>query len=223
MSRREIFWALLPGVALAALGVWAFAELLEGLLEQEDLYVADQPLVDWLVAHRVPWLTALLTAVTNAFGPVILPILVGLGCLIWWWRTRRWREPALLVGAMALSTLIAVIVKAIIERPRPDESLQVIPGLETSFSFPSGHTTGAATLVLVLGYLLLRRRWSRRSFLVWLSVSALVVLLVGGSRLYLGYHFLTDVAAGACLGVIALGAVVTVDRWLDLRESSRLA
>jgi len=42
--------------------------------------------------------------------------------------------------------------------------------------------------------------------------------LVGGSRLYLGYHFVTDVLAGVCLGVVTLGVVVAASRRLDLRQ-----
>jgi undecaprenyl-diphosphatase len=48
--------------------------------------------------------------------------------------------------------------------------------------------------------------------------SALIIALVGGSRLYLGYHFVTDVLAGASLGLVTLGLVVAISDWLDLRQ-----
>jgi undecaprenyl-diphosphatase len=137
---------------------------------------------------------------------------------VWAKVSGAWRDPLLLVLAMVMSTLIAVVVKGIVARPRPADDLQVMPGLETSYSFPSGHTTGAATLVLVTGYLLWRHRRGFRSLAVWAAASAVIVILVGGSRLYLGYHFVTDVLAGACLGVVTLGMVVAVSRWLDLRR-----
>ncbi|WNM27728.1 phosphatase PAP2 family protein [Demequina capsici] len=210
--------ATLPGLLIAALGMWVFAALLEGLLEKGDLYVVDQPVVDWLAAHRQPWLTGLLTAVTDTFGPVILPVAVGVGGVVWGVVTGRWREPVLLVAAMAVSIKLALVLKTLVGRPRPADSLQVVPGLESSASFPSGHTTAAATLVLVLGYLMLRRRWSAHALLWWAVISVVVVGTVASSRLYLGYHFVTDVMAGACLGVVALGGVIVVDRWLDLWE-----
>jgi len=213
--------ALVPGVALAGLGVLAFAEVLDNLIDRDDIFVIDRPVLDALASVRTPWLTTLMTWVTNAFGPVILPILVAAGCAIWAGVTRRWRDPALLVAAMVVSTGIAAIVKLIVARPRPPETLQVVPGFETSFSFPSGHTTGAATLVLVVSFLLWRRHHTWRALAGWLVASALIIALVGGTRLYLGYHFATDVIAGACLGVTTLGLVVAASRWLEWRDEAR--
>ncbi|MCB2412579.1 phosphatase PAP2 family protein [Demequina sp. TTPB684] len=210
--------AVLPGLALTAAGVWAFVGVLDQFLEREDIYLVDQPALDWLIEIRTPWLTTTLTVITNAFGPVILPIVIGVACVVWARLTRAWRDPFLLAAAMVMSTVVAMTVKMLVARPRPADDLQVIPGLETSYSFPSGHTTGATTLVLVTAYLLWRRRRGRRSLAAWGLVSVVIVLIVGGSRLYLGYHFVTDVLAGACLGLVTLGLVVAASRWLDLRR-----
>ncbi len=211
--------ALAPGVLIALAGVIAFAGVLDQFLERDDLYIVDQPVLEFLADARTPWLTTSLTWVTHAFGPVILPAIIGVGCIGWYLRTREVRDPAILAGAMVLSTAIAALVKVIVERPRPEESLQVVPGFETSFSFPSGHTTGAATLVLVVAYLSWRRRHGTRALAVWAGVTTAVIVLVGGSRLYLGYHFVTDVLAGACLGLVTLGVVVAVSKWLDVRAT----
>lgn len=210
--------ALLPGLLLTAAGALAFQRVLDQFLDRDDIYLIDKPVLNWLVGVRAEWLTTVLTWVTNAFGPVVLPIFVAVACAVWVKVSGKWRDPALLVSAMAMSTVIAVVVKMIVARPRPAADLQVIPGLESSFSFPSGHTTGAATLVFVTAYLLWRRRRTGRSLAWWLVASVGIVVLVGGSRLYLGYHFVTDVLAGACLGVVTLGLVMAASRWLDLRQ-----
>lgn len=212
--------ALAPGVLISVAGVIAFAGVLDQFLERDDLYLVDEPVLEFLAEARTPWLTTLLTGVTHAFGPVILPAIISVGCLAWYLRSKDVRGPALLAGAMVLSTAIAALVKIIVERPRPEEALQVVPGFETSFSFPSGHTTGAATLVMVVAYLSWRRRHGKRALAVWAATATVVIVLVGGSRLYLGYHFVTDVMAGACLGLVTLGAVVAVSRWLDMRATA---
>ena len=219
--RSPMVRALFPGLLLTAAGVGAFVAVLNQFLEKDDLYFVDQPVLEGLARERTPWLTTVLTWVTNAFGPGILPILVGVACLAWWLATKRWRNPALLMGAMVTSTVIAFVVKAIVHRPRPPARLQVIPGLETSFSFPSGHTAGAATLVLTLAYLVWSGLRGRRRLMALAVGSVLIIALVGGSRLYLGYHFVTDVLAGACLGLVTLGLVVATSGWLDLRQRRR--
>jgi len=205
--------ALLPGLLLVILGASGFAVLLDAVLERDDLAGLDQPALEWLADHRTGWLTTVFTAITTVFGPYVLPVVVAVGCGIWGWRTHRWRDPVMLVGAMVFSTLVSTLVKALVARPRPSGELQTVPGLESSFSFPSGHTIGAATLVLVGGYLLWREARTRSAFVEWSVVSVVVVLVVAASRLYLGYHFITDVLAGVCLAVVTLGVVVGIDRW----------
>lgn len=209
--------AVLPGFVLVVAGLIAFLGILDAVLEGDDISSWDQPVLDWMVSIRTPALTDVMTFVTNMFGPVVLPIIVVIACVIWGLVSKKWRDPILLASAMVMSTVLAAIVKILVERPRPDEALQIVPGFETSFSFPSGHSTGASTLVLATGYLLWRRRGGKRSFAVWMAGTVMVIALVGGSRLYLGYHFLSDVMAGACLGLITLGLVVSASRLLDLR------
>jgi len=222
-SLPPVVRAIAPGILITVAGILAFAGVVDQVLERDDLYVVDQPVVEFLAGARAPWLTTLLTWVTHAFGPVILPAIISVGCIAWYLGKREVRDPALIAGAMVMSTALAALVKMIVERPRPDESLQVVPGFETSFSFPSGHTAGAATLVMVVAYLVWRRRGGWRALAVWAGVALVVIVVVGGSRLYLGYHFATDVLAGACLGFVTLGAVVAVSRWLDLRATATSA
>jgi|SRR5690554_5923890 len=212
--------ALLPGLVISALALWGFIEILDEVLENEAFKPLDQPLLEWLAERRSPALTTIMTVVTNIFGPVLLPVLIAVGAAAWGWRARKWVDPALLVGAMVASTAISMLVKTLIGRARPEESFQLTPGLEESFSFPSGHTTGAATLVLVTAYLAWRGRRSTRALIAWTVGAAATLVLVGGSRLYLGYHFLSDVLAGACVGLLVLGLVMCVDRSLALRSGA---
>ncbi len=84
------------------------------------------------------------------------------------------------------------IPKDIIRLPRPDVRGVTVP----TYTFPSGHTSGA---VSVWGFLamLLKRRW------LWL-LAALIIVLVGLSRVMLGYHFPGDVLGGIVTGSIFL-------------------
>ncbi len=207
------------GLLLVVAGVVAFVAILATVVEGDGLAEADQPVLRALVAARSGPVTAVLTAVSLVTGPTVLPMIVLVAALFWGWRSRSWWQPTLLAGAMVASTVLSLVSKSVVARPRPPVGTMSIPGSESTYSFPSGHTVGAATFLLVLGYLVWIRRPAVRSLVLWVVASVLGIALVAGSRLYLGYHFVTDVAAGASIGLAVLGAVVVVDRRQAVRAA----
>jgi len=116
-SAREVLASVWPGVLLVLVGVAGFALLLDAVREQDDLWRLDDPLLAWMVAHRTPVVTGVLTVVTTVSGPFVLPVLVAVGCVVWARRTGTWWEPGLLAGAMVLATLVSTVLKAAIARP----------------------------------------------------------------------------------------------------------
>ncbi|MCW2635329.1 MAG: phosphoesterase PA-phosphatase related protein [Blastococcus sp.] len=123
---------------------------------------------------------------------VFLPVLVLL------LRRRLWWTAAWLVTAVGLVSPLNLLLKHYFGRVRPDFS-QGGARLE-SLSFPSGHSSGIATLVtvaLILAWPLLGAHARRLA----LAVGVVVVLVVGLTRMWLGVHFLSDVVGGWTLGV----------------------
>jgi membrane-associated phospholipid phosphatase len=109
------------------------------------------------------------------------------------------------IAAVVISTLLAQFFKRIVfpEDLRPIAYLadnfpvHVVEGVKMNrmYSFPSGHSTAAFTIALVLAHMVNKRIWS--------IILPLLALLVGYSRVYLAQHFLTDVLAGMILAVIS--------------------
>jgi undecaprenyl-diphosphatase len=140
--------------------------------------------------------TPLLTHLALAFnwlgrglGRAIGLTLVGLLLV----RRRRWLALAAFAVSESLAPLLSVLLKALIDRPRPPHGLIHAAGP----SFPSGHATyaGATAVALVLLFTTpgARRRW-------WWTLASLGVLGMAWSRTYLQVHWLSDVIAGALLG-----------------------
>lgn len=218
---RDGWVAVAVGAALVLAGLAGFLVVLDAVGENDDLAELDQPVLEFLVAARSDPLTWILTAVTTVSGPVVLPIVVILACVVWAVRTRARWGPLLLAGSMAVATLVSLTLKVVVARPRPAVDSQLVPGAETTFSFPSGHTIGAATLLLVVGYLLWVRTPTWGSLVRWVAGVGAGVALVALSRLYLGYHFVTDVLASMALAVAVLGGVVVLDRRRAVRAARR--
>ena len=142
------------------------------------------------------WLIEAARDFTALGSYAVLGPLVALVVCYLWLMARRFE--AVYVAATILSgLLVSNTLKYLFNRQRPafDNSPDVF-----SASFPSGHATMSAVVFLTLAVVLIshERRGGLRIFAV--AAAICVVLLVGLSRIYLGVHFPTDVAAGWSLG-----------------------
>jgi undecaprenyl-diphosphatase len=101
-------------------------------------------------------------------------------------------------AAVVSGTVVSQLLKVGFARSRPD----LVPyGTEVyTASFPSGHAMMAAVVYLTLGTLLARTESRRRVKSYVMAIAAVLTLLVGLSRIYLGVHWPSDVAAGWALG-----------------------
>ena len=127
-----------------------------------------------------------------------------------------YREVPFVLATEAAGMLVASI-KLMVERPRPaGESIRIFSAV-LDYSFPSGHVVGYVCLygfLFFLVYVLFKRSWWRTTLL---AVLALMVGLVGVSRIHLGHHWASDVLGGYALGAAYLLLLVEAYRLLVIR------
>jgi undecaprenyl-diphosphatase len=193
----------LVAVLAALVGAWAFIEIADEVAEGETR-VVDAWVVGTLRRPANPavpigprWLADDVRDVTALGGRSVL-LLVTAAVVLYLWLDRTYHAMWLVLGAAVGGQLLSAVLKAVFARPRPD----VVPHLTPAAfsSFPSGHSVSAAAVYLTLALLLARLTDRTRLRLYVLSVAALVTLLVGFSRVYLGVHYPTDVLAGWAAG-----------------------
>lgn len=193
---------LLSAGALGVL-IWAFVGITDEVVEGESHFAdrlmlrmlrnpedSSRPLgprwlehaaIDWTALGSAPVLTLLVASV------------VGFMML-----TRRFGSAALVLSATVGGSLLVTIMKRGFSRPRPD----IVPELteHLNYSFPSGHAATAAVVYLTLAAIICPVLTRRRDRVYILGVATFITALVGLTRIYLGVHYPTDVAAGWCVG-----------------------
>lgn len=142
-----------------------------------------------------PAATALLGAVTMLASPVVL----GLLCfaLILFMPHKEYRIPVML--NLSVGILLNLGIKHLVERARP--AMETVLVAETGYSFPSAHTMAATCFYGFLMVLVFRSEMKSMLKYALMTLLALVISLVGLSRIYLGAHFFSDVLGGFFLSV----------------------
>ena len=111
------------------------------------------------------------------------------------------------LAAVAGSAVLNQLLKGLFERPRPYFEHPLL--IEPSYPFPSGHAMESFVVYGMLVYfaVLALRSWKARVAVV--CGAALLVVLIGFSRMYLGVHYFSDVLAGYAAGGVWLSALIT--------------
>jgi membrane-associated phospholipid phosphatase len=156
----------------------------------------DNSVAEWGQRHASGVSTDVLEVITHLGEPTVVAVLAVVVAAVETARTRsRWVVPFVLV-VVAGNGLLTTTVKQLSDRVRP----ALNPIAETlGPSFPSGHSSWSAAFFAAAALLLSRGR-SRRTRAIIAGVAAGLVVLVAGSRVLLGVHWLSDVIAGIALG-----------------------
>jgi undecaprenyl-diphosphatase len=123
------------------------------------------------------------------------------------WRCIGWRE-AILIPISGLITLVNTALKVAINRPRPPADLIHIFSELHSASFPSGHAFFAIMVLGIATHLFLSNLGNRILRIIIPSGLAILILLVGVSRVYLGVHWASDVLGAYIIGGVFLTALI---------------
>lgn len=145
---------------------------------------------------------------TIRFGAILLSI-------IFWMKKETRPITLILISAVLLSGGLTLLIKEIVDRPRPYIELGLTAAdmlilTDPTVSFPSGHATTAFATASVVSYYF--RKW---------AVPALFLACVAGlSRMYLLVHYPSDVFTGAVIGILSAAFVICIyDRYRKKRET----
>lgn len=197
----KLTWAVAGATYLVALGVFAyFAAVVVNFPWGVTVSTTVQ---SW----RSAWLDTTMRVVSELGVLEVAAPLVAITAVtlfIAGWRA----EGIFMVLTPSAGRLVTLVVKGIVDRPRPSEDLVQVLQDAASASFPSGHVVHSVVYLGALAVVLnLRLRPSRRLRTAQALIVALV-LATGLSRIYLGMHWLGDVVGGFAFGAAVVAAAL---------------
>ena len=220
MIRRRFFQ---NGFSAPLLPMWLALAAITGLL---SVYGANSSDPAW-EAEAIDWVQSVspdafhqiarfMTVIGRSPISTVIPAVV----IVAMWISGQ-RHLSVFLSAAVVARVLSVVVKELVERPRPSASVVDVTYQLGGHSFPSGHALGAT---LFYGFLIYWAEVSISNRPVRRIVQgslAMVIVLMGYARVELGAHWPTDVLGGFAIGVLVLGAMVWLHRrWTgeDQRE-----
>ena len=188
---------LIAGVVVAIAGTLAFAAL-GAHVRQGATQKFDVAILRWMSEHQSPILTSAALELTHLGTGTVVFTIVGVAALFLW-NTQHKHSARLLLAAVAGNLLLNYALKLAFNRPRPSVFAWQTTALNTSF--PSGHAMSATVCYATVAYLVARlqkHHWARA---LTLGGATILILLICGTRLYLGVHYPSDVIAGILVGL----------------------
>ncbi len=172
-------------------------------------------------SNRFSWELSLIIQVQSYENNILLSIMKGVSFLSTGWRSAvivicsgllfAWRVgliEAFLVVLAGSIVPINILIKLAVSQSRPDSPLIRIVNPQNDFGYPSGHTFFAIMVLGIIAFLLffiLHKTYLR---VLTLTISALLIIIIGISRIYLGEHWPSDVIGAYFIGGFFLSCLI---------------
>ena len=206
--RKSPIVRIVGGFALAALVLFALGWLVTGPYKAVVSGFDSNIRYAMRQIQSPMWADVFLT-VTPLGSTLLLAIIGSVAGIVF--LVLRWFRPlVILIVVMAGQAALHHGFKWLIARPRPSSLINYRTA--ESFSFPSGHAIGALCLYGTIAWIVASRVENSAAKAGIGILAAVLIFLIGMSRVYIGVHYPTDVLAGFVAAAIWTAAVMSTDR-----------
>ncbi|MEM8778236.1 MAG: phosphatase PAP2 family protein [Cyanobacteria bacterium P01_G01_bin.49] len=202
------------GLVLCLLLSFLIVQLSEEVLEKEA-FAFDKSFLLWLYQFANPTLDQIMISITQ-LGNTDVVIIVAVITFSLLWRKHYHQEAKLFLLACLGTLIISTGMKVFFAKPRPQLWTHLIT--TSSFSFPSGHALVSIVLYGFIAYLV-SSHYPKFSRLIY-YFAAIIISLIGLSRLYLGVHWPTDIIAGYSVGFLWLMFCIVLLKLQNINRNS---
>ena len=206
-ARKTLFYIIIASV-IAAFG------LLTIYVRQRPYFDLDLTITKEVQEFTPVWFDFLMNMITFIGNPLTSVMLTAITVGFFYLKKRN-KEAIMLFVSVLGSTVLSILLKALIHRPRPTPHLvhQTMKYLHND-SFPSGHVMFYVGFFGFLLYLMFTIPVGHKLRTISLAIFTTLILLIGPSRIYVGAHWFSDVIGAYLLGFVILVIVIYIyNRW----------
>ena len=207
------------GMALALAALFFFAWTADEIMEGDTLQF-DDSIRGFVHQFAFPALTILMQ-IASFLGSTLFLTLLGISIVITLYLNKHRRGAIIFTITTIGASLLLASLKIAFRRARPEPFFDTV--LPASYSFPSGHSLASFCFYGALAAIItarIEKLWLKT--LVWLA-AAIMILLIGISRIYLGVHYPSDVLAGFAVGLIWVITIAVGDKLIHAKDKSVVA
>ncbi|HET9614588.1 MAG TPA: phosphatase PAP2 family protein [Candidatus Limnocylindrales bacterium] len=186
---------LVAGFGILVACLFLFGTVAEGIRDGE-VFLLDTIATPFLHGLANPALDQVMSDATTMGSTAVLPALFAVAMILLLAR-RRFGAALFLAVSSGGALLLNELMKLFFHRPRPQLPWAHV---QPDYSFPSGHTMNSVAFYLAIAIIvwsIAGRRWGA----ITLAAAIVLCTTIGVSRIYLGFHYFTDVTGGALAGI----------------------
>lgn len=204
-----IYLEILFGILISLWSVLIFIYITLQVTQRETIAL-DVEILRYVIGIRSEWITPFMRFFSfigsegTLFGAILIVILLSI---------RKHRKETFIFSVILIIGLIAtMLLKESYAIPRPNiDPLHA----ETTYSYPSGHAMNSLLFYSTLSLFVYHFTKSKLKALLSLTFTAVLIGLIGFSRVYLGVHYPSDVVAGYLAGLWLFVTIILVDKTLQ--------
>ena len=183
-----------------------FIGLTDSIVNSQPIVTFDNNFAQTLYHLRTPTGIKVFYTITNFADQITIAILLAISLVYLYFKKEMAYLYALVITFIGAEGS-AFLIKILINRARPGADIAYY--LETSKSFPSGHSTVAMAFFGFVTYYIIHHSSGRSKKSLFILLGSILIGLIGFSRLYLGEHYLSDVLGGFLVGGLWLIVGIT--------------
>ena len=203
---RELSLRLLLAFVLCIFSGIAFGYIATAI-GNESIAHFDTVNIGLVQGLEAPWLTSIMKVFTWIGSGYVVSLIALIGFIVLFFVLRYRHQAFLLISVIAGSVLLNSSLKNYFKRERP-EIHRIMDA--NGFSFPSGHSMMAFALYAIIAYIAWRNVKTTMSRVVLILFTALMIIMIGTSRIYLGVHYPSDIIGGFAASALWVTIAISV-------------